>query len=145
MRWLTLWMFVAGGAGAMAVQESRAARPAIASAATSVGPSAPQPTAEAPEAAEAPVEVRVAPPRQGFGGVPAAPPPAVATTMAIDESSLENDSGDCIPDVADRCPDEPEDRDGFGDDDGCPEPMPLRVIDRPGGRIILEGSKIIFY
>jgi hypothetical protein len=29
---------------------------------------------------------------------------------------------DGIPDVDDRCPDEPEDRDGFHDDDGCPDP-----------------------
>jgi len=29
---------------------------------------------------------------------------------------------DGVPDVYDRCPDEPEDRDGFQDDDGCPEP-----------------------
>jgi outer membrane protein OmpA-like peptidoglycan-associated protein len=30
--------------------------------------------------------------------------------------------GDGIPDSNDRCPDEPEDRDGFEDDDGCPDP-----------------------
>jgi OOP family OmpA-OmpF porin len=30
--------------------------------------------------------------------------------------------GDGIPDVKDRCPDEPEDRDGFEDEDGCPDP-----------------------
>lgn len=29
---------------------------------------------------------------------------------------------DGIVDDSDRCPDEPEDRDGFQDDDGCPEP-----------------------
>lgn len=29
--------------------------------------------------------------------------------------------GDGIPDVIDICPDEPEDRDGFDDDDGCPD------------------------
>jgi hypothetical protein len=29
---------------------------------------------------------------------------------------------DGIPDVYDRCPDEPEDFDGFQDDDGCPDP-----------------------
>ena len=29
---------------------------------------------------------------------------------------------DGIPDVKDRCPDEPEDRDGFEDEDGCPDP-----------------------
>jgi OOP family OmpA-OmpF porin len=29
--------------------------------------------------------------------------------------------GDGIPDDVDRCPDEPEDKDGFEDDDGCPD------------------------
>src|ERR1019366_4774108 len=28
---------------------------------------------------------------------------------------------DGVPDISDRCPDEPEDRDGYQDDDGCPE------------------------
>ena len=30
--------------------------------------------------------------------------------------------GDGIPDDRDRCPDDPEDRDGFEDEDGCPDP-----------------------
>ena len=30
--------------------------------------------------------------------------------------------GDGIPDSLDQCPDEPEDHDGFQDDDGCPDP-----------------------
>jgi OmpA-OmpF porin, OOP family len=30
--------------------------------------------------------------------------------------------GDGIPDSKARCPDEPEDRDGFEDSDGCPDP-----------------------
>jgi OOP family OmpA-OmpF porin len=30
--------------------------------------------------------------------------------------------GDGIPDDVDRCPNEPEDKDGFQDDDGCPDP-----------------------
>jgi len=29
---------------------------------------------------------------------------------------------DGVPDISDRCPDEPEDLDGYQDDDGCPEP-----------------------
>ena len=39
---------------------------------------------------------------------------------------------DGIPDVADRCPEEPEDRDGFQDDDGCPDPDNDRdgILDR---------------
>jgi OmpA-OmpF porin, OOP family len=30
--------------------------------------------------------------------------------------------GDGIPDMDDQCPDEPEDRDGYKDEDGCPDP-----------------------
>ena len=30
--------------------------------------------------------------------------------------------GDGIPDVRDKCPDDPEDKDGFEDEDGCPDP-----------------------
>ena len=30
--------------------------------------------------------------------------------------------GDGIPDAVDACPDEPEDKDGFQDEDGCPDP-----------------------
>lgn len=30
--------------------------------------------------------------------------------------------GDGIPDDADKCPSEPEDKDGFEDEDGCPDP-----------------------
>lgn len=30
--------------------------------------------------------------------------------------------GDGVPDATDRCPNEPEDKDGFEDEDGCPDP-----------------------
>ncbi len=36
-------------------------------------------------------------------------------------SAIDADA-DGIADDADKCPDEPEDRDGFQDDDGCPDP-----------------------
>jgi outer membrane protein OmpA-like peptidoglycan-associated protein len=45
---------------------------------------------------------------------PAPPVPAVDPNADRDR--------DGIPDRIDRCPDEPEDRDGFEDDDGCPDP-----------------------
>jgi OmpA-OmpF porin, OOP family len=35
---------------------------------------------------------------------------------------LADEDGDGLPDVRDRCPNEPEDKDGFEDDDGCPDP-----------------------
>ena len=37
-------------------------------------------------------------------------------------STAEDSDGDGVPDTVDKCPDEPEDRDGFEDDDGCPDP-----------------------
>lgn len=38
------------------------------------------------------------------------------------EPSVGDRDGDGIPDDVDKCPDEPEDFDGFKDDDGCPDP-----------------------
>jgi outer membrane protein OmpA-like peptidoglycan-associated protein len=51
------------------------------------------------------------------------PAEAAAAPGVAPRTELERDSdGDGIPDVADRCPVTPEDKDGFEDDDGCPEP-----------------------
>jgi OOP family OmpA-OmpF porin len=42
---------------------------------------------------------------------------------AVEQPSGPKDSdGDGIPDDQDKCPNEPEDKDGFQDDDGCPDP-----------------------
>lgn len=49
-------------------------------------------------------------------GVPAPPPAAVAP------APMKDSDGDGIPDQDDKCPDEAEDRDGFQDADGCPDP-----------------------
>jgi outer membrane protein OmpA-like peptidoglycan-associated protein len=38
------------------------------------------------------------------------------------EASRSDRDGDGIPDSLDACPDEPEDKDGFQDEDGCPDP-----------------------
>jgi outer membrane protein OmpA-like peptidoglycan-associated protein len=38
------------------------------------------------------------------------------------EPSLGDRDGDGLKDDVDKCPDDPEDRDGFEDEDGCPEP-----------------------
>jgi outer membrane protein OmpA-like peptidoglycan-associated protein len=40
----------------------------------------------------------------------------------IFEPSIGDRDGDGIKDDLDQCPDEPEDKDGFKDDDGCPDP-----------------------
>lgn len=47
-----------------------------------------------------------------------APIPSPPVVVKIDGDR----DGDGIPDSVDRCPDEPEDKDGFQDDDGCPDP-----------------------
>jgi outer membrane protein OmpA-like peptidoglycan-associated protein len=38
------------------------------------------------------------------------------------QATVRDSDGDGIPDDRDRCPVEPEDKDGFEDDDGCPDP-----------------------
>jgi flagellar motor protein MotB len=38
------------------------------------------------------------------------------------DTSRADRDGDGIPDAIDACPDEPEDKDGFQDEDGCPDP-----------------------
>ena len=50
-----------------------------------------------------------------FGGEAGAPPPPAPPLVR-------DTDGDGIPDNADKCPNEPEDKDGFQDDDGCPDP-----------------------
>jgi OOP family OmpA-OmpF porin len=61
--------------------------------------------AGAPKAAAPPAPVSTRP--------PAVPPPAGPPS---------DTDGDGIPDVLDKCPHEPEDKDGFQDADGCPDP-----------------------
>ncbi|MBZ4410888.1 OmpA family protein [Myxococcus sp. XM-1-1-1] len=41
--------------------------------------------------------------------------------LRYDQSFVDSD-GDNVPDNRDRCPNEPEDKDGFMDSDGCPDP-----------------------
>jgi outer membrane protein OmpA-like peptidoglycan-associated protein len=50
------------------------------------------------------------------------PPPPVAAPKAVVAAQLPDRDQDGVDDAADDCPDEPEDRDGFADDDGCPDP-----------------------
>ena len=49
----------------------------------------------------------------GVCGKPVAVAPAPPSTLDTD--------GDGIPDALDKCPNEPEDKDGFEDEDGCPD------------------------
>jgi OmpA-OmpF porin, OOP family len=55
----------------------------------------------------------------GFGAEKAPPPaPKPAPAPVVDKDT----DGDGIPDSSDKCPNEPEDKDGFQDEDGCPDP-----------------------
>ena len=45
----------------------------------------------------------------------------IRISPAADNRPLDTD-GDGIPDAKDKCPREPEDKDGFQDEDGCPDP-----------------------
>jgi outer membrane protein OmpA-like peptidoglycan-associated protein len=53
-----------------------------------------------------------------FGGKKPSPPPPPAPAPPAPKDT----DGDGIPDAEDKCPDEPEDKDGFQDADGCPDP-----------------------
>ena len=60
-------------------------------------------------------------------GAPPAPPPhekapaLVAASPDRENGELDSDC-DRVADTVDRCPEQPEDRDGFEDQDGCPDP-----------------------
>jgi outer membrane protein OmpA-like peptidoglycan-associated protein len=51
-------------------------------------------------------------------------PPAEPTPQPLASASApaQDRDGDGIPDDVDQCPDDPEDKDGFQDEDGCPDP-----------------------
>jgi len=70
---------------------------------------------------------RVTAPAAKPGELPGAPggsaPAGNHASGDYDPPPLSQDSdGDGIPDHADRCPDQAEDKDGFEDGDGCPDP-----------------------
>ena len=50
------------------------------------------------------------------------PPPAVTPpAVTVEVAPISDRDGDGIPDALDKCPDDPEDKDSFEDDDGCPD------------------------
>jgi outer membrane protein OmpA-like peptidoglycan-associated protein len=51
-----------------------------------------------------------------------ADPVAAAAPTVADATTTQDRDGDGIPDDVDKCPDDPEDKDGFEDQDGCPDP-----------------------
>ncbi len=59
----------------------------------------------------------------GIGFIPdkAASPDARAFLAIVFEPSIGDRDGDGLKDDVDKCPDDPEDKDGFEDEDGCPD------------------------
>jgi outer membrane protein OmpA-like peptidoglycan-associated protein len=49
-------------------------------------------------------------------------PTAASPGLSAELAKIADRDGDGIPDELDKCPDEPEDKDGFEDEDGCPDP-----------------------
>jgi outer membrane protein OmpA-like peptidoglycan-associated protein len=51
------------------------------------------------------------------------PPPSTTQPVpSVELAKIMDRDGDGIPDELDKCPDQPEDKDGFEDEDGCPDP-----------------------
>lgn len=50
------------------------------------------------------------------------PEPTTPATPVTEVPTTQDRDGDGIPDDADKCPNDPEDKDGFEDQDGCPDP-----------------------
>jgi outer membrane protein OmpA-like peptidoglycan-associated protein len=50
------------------------------------------------------------------------PPAGTDPELSGELAKITDRDGDGIPDELDKCPDEPEDKDGFEDEDGCPDP-----------------------
>ena len=55
------------------------------------------------------------------GHAPLQPEEDAPASSAVEKPKILDRDGDGIPDDLDKCPDEPEDKDGFEDDDGCPD------------------------
>jgi outer membrane protein OmpA-like peptidoglycan-associated protein len=53
----------------------------------------------------------------------------VAATPELPVNATPSDrDGDGIPDAKDKCPNEPETRNGYQDDDGCPDQLPVALV-----------------
>ena len=75
---------------------------------------APAPAATRVEVAPLPTPEEAAP--GGGGGAPH------NDVRLVVQDQVGDRDGDGIVDDLDKCPDDPEDRDGFQDEDGCPDP-----------------------
>ena len=61
------------------------------------------------------VEIAIREPQTGNG-------PDQSASATAEPGKVQDRDGDGIPDNVDKCPNEPEDKDGFEDEDGCPDP-----------------------
>ena len=68
----------------------------------------------------------------GFGGTRPLPPPP----PALPAPQPKDTDGDGIPDVRDKCPNEPETFNNYQDEDGCPDEVPAEVKKFTG---VIEG------
>ena len=68
---------------------------------------------------------------------------AEAAARAAYERQTRDTDGDCIPDIRDRCPAEPETLNAFEDDDGCPEPT--GAVEIVGGQIRIRAGFAVFF
>ena len=67
--------------------------------------------------------------------------------VAMGETSYtggQDNDGDSIPDSLDKCPSEPETRNGYTDEDGCPDSMPSRIVAPTAGAAYDEGDSGAF-
>jgi OOP family OmpA-OmpF porin len=85
----------------------------------------PRPKAPAPEPVRAPPDARPVPPPE-IPPAPAPQPEAPAPAPAPPAPPPDRD-GDGFPDQGDTCPDQPETKNGFADQDGCPDEVPRAV------------------
>jgi hypothetical protein len=64
-----------------------------------------------------------------------------ARKVARDELKVDGD-GDGVPDASDRCPGVAETKNGFEDDDGCPDQVPVAApIDEDGDRVVGDADR----
>jgi outer membrane protein OmpA-like peptidoglycan-associated protein len=82
------------------------------------------------------MEFRQGNPRRAVAHTEAAEKTAAAALQASEACGGRDADGDGIPDVLDRCPNEPEDRDGDRDEDGCRDLDPYGDLDGDGIRNI---------
>jgi hypothetical protein len=95
------------------------------------------PESAVPAAPSSPVEDRCArPPAERPADCPPLPPDTRGSVLG--EVAVLDGDGDGIDDVADQCPGEPEDLDGYQDQDGCPDNLEEGNVHRTVAPLLQE-------